>query len=218
MAVHGTPTSDEVSYETDRMRSSAAGNTRRRLRHAMDEPCPLSGSEGSVLDPIVAIRYRITLEPDESATIDMVTGIGEDPRRRLAPGRKIPGPAPGRPRLRPGVDPQPGDPAPAQCHRGRRAALRPPGRLHHLRQPRCAPTRASSLKNRRGQSGLWGYAISGDLPIVLLRIDDPANIDLVRQLVQAHAYWRLKGLAVDLVIWNEDTPVTGSICRTRSWV
>jgi len=59
-------------------------------------------------------------------------------------------------------------------------------------------------KNRRGQSGLWGYAISGDLPIVLLQIGDPSNIDLVRQLVQAHAYWRLKGLAVDLVIWNED--------------
>ncbi len=62
----------------------------------------------------------------------------------------------------------------------------------------------SSSGNRRGQSGLWGYAISGDLPIVLLQIADAANIELVRQLVQAHAYWRLKGLAVDLVIWNED--------------
>jgi cellobiose phosphorylase len=59
-------------------------------------------------------------------------------------------------------------------------------------------------KNRSGQSGLWRYAISGDLPIVLLQIKDPANIELVRQLVQAHAYWRLKGLAVDLVIWNEE--------------
>jgi len=59
-------------------------------------------------------------------------------------------------------------------------------------------------RNRRGQSGLWGYAISGDLPIVLLEIADGANIELVRQLVQAHAYWRRKGLAVDLVIWNED--------------
>jgi cyclic beta-1,2-glucan synthetase len=70
-----------------------------------------------------------------------------------------------------------------------------------------ASLRASAdvlIKNRRGQSGLWGYAISGDLPIVLLQIADGANIDLVRQLVQAHAYWRLKGLAVDLVIWNED--------------
>ena len=59
-------------------------------------------------------------------------------------------------------------------------------------------------RNRRGQSDLWGYSISGDLPIVLLEIGDPANIDLVRQLIQAHGYWRLKGLAVDLVIWNED--------------
>src|SRR4051812_16182336 len=60
------------------------------------------------------------------------------------------------------------------------------------------------IKNRRGQSGLWGYAISGDLPIVLLEIESQANIELAKQLVQAHAYWRLKGLAVDLVIWNED--------------
>ena len=60
------------------------------------------------------------------------------------------------------------------------------------------------IKNRRGQSGLWGYSISGDLPIVLLQIEDTAKINLVQQLVQAHAYWRLKGLAVDLVIWNED--------------
>ena len=67
-----------------------------------------------------------------------------------------------------------------------------------LRQP------AASLRNRRGQSGLWGYGISGDLPIVLLRIGDQTQINLVRQLVQAHAYWRVHGLAVDLVIWNED--------------
>ena len=37
-----------------------------------------------------------------------------------------------------------------------------------------------------------------------MRIDDQENIELVRQLVQAHAYWRIKGLTVDLVIWNED--------------
>ena len=60
------------------------------------------------------------------------------------------------------------------------------------------------IKNHRGQSGLWGYSISGDLPIVLLQIGDSEKIDLVRQLVQAHAYWRLKGLAVDLVILNEE--------------
>ncbi|HYM87458.1 MAG TPA: cyclic beta 1-2 glucan synthetase, partial [Pseudoxanthomonas sp.] len=63
---------------------------------------------------------------------------------------------------------------------------------------------ATLMQNRRGQSGLWGHSISGDLPIVLVQIADAANIELVRQMVQAHAYWRLKGLNVDLVIWNED--------------
>jgi cyclic beta-1,2-glucan synthetase len=59
-------------------------------------------------------------------------------------------------------------------------------------------------RNRLGQSGLWRFAISGDLPIVLLHIGDLNRIDLVKQVLQAHAYWRLKGLAADLVIVNED--------------
>ena len=63
---------------------------------------------------------------------------------------------------------------------------------------------ATIFRNHRSQSGLWRYSISGDLPIVLLLIQDVANIELARQMVQAHAYWRLKGLMVDLVIWNED--------------
>ena len=42
---------------------------------------------------------------------------------------------------------------------------------------------------------------------MLVRIRDHERIALVRQAVQAHAYWRLKGLAVDLVIWNEDDSV-----------
>ena len=60
------------------------------------------------------------------------------------------------------------------------------------------------VRNRLGQSGLWRFAISGDLPIVLLHIGDLNRIDLVRQVLQAHAYWRVKGLAADLVIVNED--------------
>jgi cellobiose phosphorylase len=63
------------------------------------------------------------------------------------------------------------------------------------------------LNNRRGQDGLWSYGISGDAPIVLLRISDMAKIEIVRQLIQAHSYWRMKGLTVELVILNEDVSV-----------
>ena len=60
------------------------------------------------------------------------------------------------------------------------------------------------MKNKRGQSNLWAYSISGDIPIILLRISDQTKIELASKLIQAHTYWRLKGLQVDLVIWNED--------------
>lgn len=53
------------------------------------------------------------------------------------------------------------------------------------------------------QSGLWPHAVSGDLPIVLLLIDDIEDIAQVRQLLRAHEYWRMKRLGVDLVIVNE---------------
>jgi cyclic beta-1,2-glucan synthetase len=71
-----------------------------------------------------------------------------------------------------------------------------------------ASMRASSETIRRGAGGpspLWAHGISGDLPIVLLRIDDVEDIAIARQLLRAHEYWRMKQLAVDLVILNERT-------------
>ena len=59
------------------------------------------------------------------------------------------------------------------------------------------------LANRLGQSGLWKYGISGDLPIVLLQISDPSKTELWKQVIQAHSYWRTKTLPVDLVILIE---------------
>jgi cyclic beta-1,2-glucan synthetase len=57
-------------------------------------------------------------------------------------------------------------------------------------------------KNRNGASGLWPYGISGDLPIALVRIERDEERDVVRQLLRAQEYWRLKGIAADLVILN----------------
>src|SRR5258706_13125623 len=52
-------------------------------------------------------------------------------------------------------------------------------------------------------AALWAQQISGELPIVLVRIDEPEDRAIVRQLLRAHEYWRVKGLAIDLVIVNE---------------
>src|SRR5262249_39543689 len=58
--------------------------------------------------------------------------------------------------------------------------------------------------NRQGQPGLWRHGISGDRPIVLVRIGAADELPLARQLLDAHAYWRLKGLEADLVLLNDE--------------
>ena len=67
------------------------------------------------------------------------------------------------------------------------------------------PRAASCGATARASPGLWRYGISGDLPIVLLRVGDADKLQLVRDLLRAHAFWRMRGLATDLVIWNEDS-------------
>src|SRR5262249_32449663 len=57
--------------------------------------------------------------------------------------------------------------------------------------------------NQQGQPSLWRHGISGDKPIVLVRVAENEELSLVRQLLLAHAYWRLKGLVADLVILND---------------
>ena len=201
MAVHGAEIG-EISYETDRTQFIGRGNTL-AAPQALNGSA-LAGGQGSVLDPIVAIRYRITLDPDESAKIDIVSGIGESRDAALSLVDKY-------------QDQRIADRVLDLAWTHAQVVLRQInateadaqlyGNLASSVIYANSSLRADAavlIKNRRGQSGLWGYAISGDLPIVLLQIGDRAHIDLVRQLVQAHAYWRLKGLTVDLVIWNED--------------
>ena len=202
MAPHGADIG-EISYETDRLQFIGRGRTVADPQ-AMGEAAALSGSEGSVLDPIVSIRYRLTLEAEATATVNIVTGVGETRDAALTLVEKY-------------QDRHLADRvfelAWTHCDiflrqiNATEADAQLYGSLAGAVIYANATLRADAsvlIRNRRGQSGLWGYAISGDLPIVLLRIEDPANIDLVRQLIQAHSYWRLKGLATDLVIWNED--------------
>ena len=202
MVVHGADVGT-VSYETDRMRFIGRGRTVANPA-AMSGSGELSGSQGSVLDPIVAIRYQIILEPGQSATANLVSGIGETRDRCLQLVDKY-------------QDRHLADrvfdlawthsqvvlrqlnatEADAQSFGGLASSIL-------YANPSLRAEASVIGNNRRTQSGLWGYSISGDLPIVLLQIGDLANIALVRQLVQAHAYWKMKGVAVDLVIWNED--------------
>ncbi|MBK8324152.1 MAG: cyclic beta 1-2 glucan synthetase [Betaproteobacteria bacterium] len=202
MTTHAAPAST-VSYETDRMRFIGRGRTLQSPA-AMLRPGPLSGTAGSVLDPIAAIRHRLVVPAGGTVTVDLVTGAADSREALIAMIDKHQDRAlvdrvfelawtHGQVMLRQLNATE----ADAQLYARLASSV-----IYANASLRAGP--ALLARNRRGQSGLWGYAVSGDLPIVLVQVGDAAHIELVRHLVRAHAYWRLKGLAVDLVIWNED--------------
>ncbi len=192
-----------VTYETDREQFIGRGNTIHNPK-VISQAAPLSNSSGSVLDPVVSIQYRITIEPYQTAIVDMIFGIAETKETcnflidkyqdRHLINRVLELAFTHSQVILRQINAAESD---AQLYSRLASSI--------IFSNASLRTDASViLKNQRGQSGLWSYAISGDIPIVLLQIEDSSNIELVKQLVQAHTYWRMKGLLVDLVIWNED--------------
>ena len=197
---------DELSWETDRARFLGRGRTPAHPA-VMTGIAPLSNTAGSVLDPIVALRRTLTLAPHESVRVDFILGVADNRDSALALIEKYQNSrmadrafdlawTHSQVTLRHLNATE----AEAQLYARLAGAL-----IYANPSRRAAP--AVLLGNRRGQSGLWSHGISGDVPIVLVRIRATTRIELVRQLIQAHSYWRMKGLTVELVILNEDDSI-----------
>jgi cyclic beta-1,2-glucan synthetase len=189
-------------FETDRARFLGRGRSPASPA-ALEPGAVLSNTTGPVLDPVFSLRRRLRVGPGESVAVTFCTALAQDRDDALAL---------------------------ADHYRDPQAALRvfdlawahSQIELRHLRLSteeahlyqrlashllyagaalRAAP--AVLAANREGQAGLWRHGISGDRPILLARVDEAEEMPLVRQLLAAHAYWRLKGLEVDLVILLE---------------
>ncbi|MGQ0850110.1 MAG: GH36-type glycosyl hydrolase domain-containing protein [Actinomycetota bacterium] len=189
-----------AQYETDRARFLGRGNEIHRAA-AIDRP--LSNSVGRVLDPIFSLRRRVRIQPGATAHFDFTTVVAHTRDEVLDLVDKF---------SDAGV-----------FHRTLTLAwTQAQVRLNHLRiepeQAHIFQQLAGSLiyfdpaRHHRpdrtplpagGPAGLWSHSISGDLPIVLVRIDQPEERGLVRDLLRAQEYWRMKGLHADLVIINE---------------
>jgi cyclic beta-1,2-glucan synthetase len=189
-----------VEWETDRARFLGRG--RSPANPAALEGRALSGTTGAVLDPIAAIRDRVRLAPGAFVRVTFATGVAPNRDAALACVRKY----------RDGsVAARALSMAFTHVHitlqqlglTDDQAMLfdRLASRVFGFDESCVSP--GDLARNSLGQSNLWGYGISGDLPIVLVRITDAAAIPLVRQLLHAQEYWRVKGLRADVVILNE---------------
>ena len=201
----------EFSYETDRARFIGRGRSMIDPAALCDDSA-LSGSAGPVLDAVAAIRVAFAVDAGASLTIDWVTGIAPTRDACVGLARKYRNPASTRRMLeRAGayrqatLDRLQASDADALLYERMAASI-----IHTAAALRCGARVIET--NCRGQSGLWGFGISGDLPVVVMQISDPERIDLVRQMVSAHAYWRAYGIETELVIIcatsDDRTPTT----------
>lgn len=191
-----------VQYETNRLKFIGRGRDVSSPA-AMDPGTPLSNVTGPVIDPIMSLRKRIGIGGGEVAKISFITGAASSREEAIELAREYGSSKPiestfelawtrSQVELR-YLDISFGD-----------ANLYQSMASHVLyKSPNKMLQRDTIMKNSKGRSGLWAYGISGELPIVLIKVGAMEDMDLVKQMLSAHEYWRTKGLNVDLVILNE---------------
>jgi cyclic beta-1,2-glucan synthetase len=192
----------DVQFETDRARFLGRGQTI-RSPSAIVDGWPLSNTTGPVLDPIFSLRRRVRIPRGATVRISFWTMAAETREAVLDLADKH-------------RDAQDFERAATLSWTQAQIQLRHLGISSddaHLYQrlanhvlyndPVLRPPQDVLKRGLRQVSALWGNGISGDRPIVLVRIEDENDVELVRQLLRAHDYWKMKQLAVDLVIMNE---------------
>ncbi len=202
LAVVEGESSGDVQFETDRGRFLGRGQTNRSPA-AIADGWPLSNTAGPVLDPVFSLRRRVKIPRGATARIafwtmaagsrDGIVSLIDKHRDQHAFDRASTlAWTQAQMQLRHlGITPD-------EANLFQRLA-------NHVLY--SDPTLRAPIdvikRGLRKASTLWAHGISGDLPIVLVRIQDDDGLKLVRQLLQAHEYWRLKQLTIDLVILNE---------------
>jgi cyclic beta-1,2-glucan synthetase len=195
----GPEGASDVTFETDRLRFIGRGRSSRSPR-AMDPGVELSGRTGAVLDPVFAIRARLKIAPGRTARVAFTTIVADERERALELADLYHDPYSARRAL-------------DLCWAQGQAELRDLGitpadaaLYQQLAGQILYPTPSLGLAGKpepvEPQETLWGQGISGDFPIVLGTIATRNGLPSVRQLLQAHHYWRTKGIVTDLVILN----------------
>ena len=200
LGVDGPRLGGAVEWETDRARFIGRG--RSPANPMVLDGRALTGTTGAVLDPIGALRERVRLPSGATLRVAFATGVASDRTTALVLARKYrDGGAASR--------------AFSMAFTHVHITLQHLGLSddHAMLFDRLASrtfgsdtsciSPADLAANTLAQQNLWGHGLSGDLPIVLVRVAEGESLPLVRQVLNAQEYWRLKGLRADVVILNE---------------
>ncbi|HET7591566.1 MAG TPA: glycosyl transferase family 36, partial [Rhodanobacteraceae bacterium] len=191
-------TGGEREHETDRARFIGRDGSLADPAALQPGAC-LSGTTGTVLDPIFSLRAGLTVGAGETRRLAFVTAAAESREEvlqliaRCADARACAGVF-ARAQRQPGPRGA-GDLTPAQAALCQRLA----GALVYD-DPTLRPAREVVARGEGGAPVLWAAGISGDLPIAVARIAQPEDMVLARDLLGAQGFWRNRQLPADLVL------------------
>ncbi len=195
-----------AQYETDRGRFLGRGHTPADPIAVMEDR-PLSNTTGAVLDPVFSLRRRVRIRPNETVRCSFSTIVARSREEAVTLADKYHDPNTFEREVRLAwtkaqVEMSHLNIDADEAHLFQRLASR-----IIYSDPSLRPRPHVLALNTKAQSSLWGYGISGDLPILIVRINKAADLPIVRKIVRGHEYLHYKGLNIDLVILN-DNPTT----------
>ncbi|CAN5406137.1 hypothetical protein BH10CHL1_BH10CHL1_00970 [soil metagenome] len=198
----GAETAEQGTYESDRARFLGRGHTPRDPQ-ALQQGHTLSNTTGATLDPVMALSHDIHLMPRTTRRMTFLTIVAATRPDSIILARRY--------QVNATID-RMLTRARSQAERELRQLDLDSTKLAPIQQmlslllyphPARRADPAILMTNRKGQSSLWAFGISGDYPILLMRIRDESEGELLQELLQAHTYWRRRGLQIDLVILNQ---------------
>ncbi|HEX4273826.1 MAG TPA: glucoamylase family protein [Bryobacteraceae bacterium] len=203
LASEQTEQRDDIQHETDRGRFLGRGNSPENPAALKTR---LSGSVGTVIDPIFSLRCRVDLDPRERQELTFLTiaASSRETLMELVAKYQVAG-----------AVSRAFEMAWTRAQLEFRFLRIGPGAAHRFQElasqmiypnPRLRPPTDRMTRNRLGQESLWTYGISGDLPILVVTLSDGRSLSLVREVLLAHAYWRLRGFKADVIILNQEGP------------
>lgn len=188
-----------MQYETSRVNFIGRNRTLEKPE-VISEDVTLKNTVGAVLDPIIAIRRRIKINADETVRLSFITAVGYSREEMINIAKKYSDDGSCK-RIFNLVQSQ------SLVELKYLGIKSPQANLFNFMASKII-FMSSLYKQRekyivsvsKHQRSLWAYGISGDLPIVLLKVHKLSDKNLVRQIITAHEYWSYKGLKVDLII------------------
>lgn len=193
----------ELEYEIDKEKLN--GDVSLGIPSKIQNSIPFSKTLGGTVSPMIALKRTIKIKPNEKVTLNMIISVSEQQEEVEENIRKYTNPETTKKAF---------ELSKVRVEEEARY-LGIKGTEIELYQKLLSylivenPMKKLSIATNKvyTQSDLWAYGISGDYPILLVKIKDVNDAYGIGDLLKAYEFFRAKNVTIDFVILNEEENV-----------